>query len=185
MCFNFLGELKQHHLFAKEVLRNWIPNIAEVTQVRFEYAPVERYTDKKSTFDVAFFYLTAQGKKGLFGLECKYTDDFSKKKYTNDNYHKIFDKATGKFTKPYNEYIVAEYNQLFRNQLIAEALLQNKIVDEAVTGLFYHPQDENAHKIGIAFQKMLAGSDKVLKLMNYSDFITNLQKMDLTWGRRE
>ena len=185
LCFNFFGELKTDLAFASEVLRAWIPSLQEVTDVRFEYAPDGRYTDDNSAFDIAFFYRTTKGKRGVFGLECKYTDDFSKKEYSKDSYRVIFNKASKNFCKPYEDYIASDYNQLFRNQLIAETMLQNNLVDEVITGLHFNHLDENAEAIGKAFRNMLVnGSDRFI-LISQRDFITSLQKMDLAWERRE
>ena len=125
LCFNFFGELKMDTGFALRVLQQFWPKLTEVKRVVFEFAPVEKYTNDNSAFDVAFEVL-ADNQSGLIGLECKYTDTFSKKEYDKSEYRKIFNQRKGKvFTAMYEEFTAARFNQLFRNQLIAESLIQN------------------------------------------------------------
>jgi hypothetical protein len=184
LCFNFFAELACDTIFAAEVLKHWIPDLASVGDVQFEYGPPERYTNDNSAFDVAFFYTKLDGKKGILGLECKYTDDFSKQEYDKPEYREYF-AGNATFTRPYEEYIRPEFNQLFRNQLLGEAMKRHEKVAEVVTGLFCHQLDERALKIAGGFQGMLAIGPAAFKMVTYSDFISVIQKMDLTIERRE
>lgn len=88
LCFNFWGELKMDTDFALQVLKQFWPEITEVHKVIFEYAPKENYTEDNSAFDVAFEVMSKE-KRGLIGLECKYTDSFSSKAYDRDAYKRI------------------------------------------------------------------------------------------------
>jgi hypothetical protein len=179
LCFNFFGPLKLDKQFASAVLRAWIPEIAEVTDVWFEHAPKENYTRDNSAFDVAFRYSTMDGKKALFGIECKYTDSFSAKEYDTDTYQALFNERRTSFIKDYPEYTRSRYNQLFRNQLIAEALLSKGQYDVVTTGLFCHPDDKAATTIGTEFQGMLEEGATRFRIVTYLDFIGSLQKLEL------
>jgi len=53
LCFNFFGELKFDKAFALQILKSYLPDITEVKEVIFEYAPSENYTNDNSAFDVA------------------------------------------------------------------------------------------------------------------------------------
>ncbi len=185
LCFNFFGELKLDLPFASRVIRNFLPTIEEITDVKFEYAPEENYTGDNSAFDVAFFYRTTEGKRGVWGLECKYTDDFSTKLYWKESYKTIFSHARDKFSRPYREYAASGYNQLFRNELIAESMIQHHHVDEAFTGLFYCNLDESTFNTGMEFREMLVEGGDRFKIVSQKDFITAVQKMDLSWEQRE
>jgi len=135
LCFNFFGELWADKDFGLKVLKSWWPDITELKEVFFEFAPRERYTEDNSAFDIAFEVKIGE-KTGLIGIECKYTDTFSTKEYDKQAYRRIFN-ASNLFNNSYENYIKSRYNQLFRNQLIAEALIQNNKYDFVRTGLFF------------------------------------------------
>ncbi len=182
LCFNFFAELREDKVFALQALNGLGFHISEVRDVIFEYAPTENYTTDNSAFDVAIE--VARGEEsGLIGLECKYTDSFSSKEYDKPAYREIFQKSNV-FEKEYDTYRASSYNQLFRNQLIAEALLQNSRYDFVITGLFCH-RDDKAVETGVEFQSMLDGRDEVFKVITYQDFIEAIQKSDVSWEKRE
>jgi hypothetical protein len=185
LCFNLFGDLKYDRQLAADVFRHWIPELATVDEVRFEYAPEERYTNDNSAFDVAFFFTTVDNQKGIFGLECKYTDDFSNKVIDKKEYQHVFEKSKGIFRDKYGQYINLKYNQLFRNQLLGEALKQNKDYDVTICGLVCHHDDERAIKIGIEFQDMLIGKHDRFKIITYKDYISTIQRLNVDWNKRE
>jgi hypothetical protein len=118
----------------------------------FEFAPSENYIEDHTAFDVAVQYLTTDERKGLFGLECKYTDSFSAKEYDTAAYRSVFEERRGSFRRDYLDYIGNRYNQLFRNQLIAESLILHRQYDVVTTGLFCHQDDKSAMGIGGEFR---------------------------------
>ena len=184
LCFNFFGELKLDLAFATAAMKSFIPQLRDVTDIRFEYAPPGSLTGDNSAFDVACFYTRADGKRGMLGLECKYTDSFSEKEYDRQAYKIIFDRARDRFRKPYERYIQSRYNQPFRNELIAEGTLQNGLVDEARTGLCCHHTHEKCLAIGEEFQEMLMGGKEQFEIIQ-KDFISEIQRGGISWGRRE
>jgi hypothetical protein len=183
LTFNFFGDLKQDLNLATRICKQLFPSISSVTNVLFEYAPRNKYTNDNSAFDVAL-EVTIEGKKGLIGLECKYTDTFSTKAYDKSSYREIYAKSTN-FLQPYEAYTVSRFNQLFRNQLIAESLVQNSEYNFFYTGLFCFEGDGSAIQTGAEFQKMLNGGQNTFKVIRYKDFISAVQTLDLTWEQRE
>lgn len=183
LAFNFFGHWHTKPALFSPFLKRYLPDIEAVEAVDFEYAPAKHYTSDNSAFDVAF-HLVSGGKKGVLGLECKYTDSFSSTEYDKPMYHAIFEAAPQVFSQPYKEYTKARFNQLFRNQLIAEAMQQRKDADFAVTGLFCHPDDSSAIAIGQDFQQMLANGKQRFLVITYRDFISAVQQVNLTWEDR-
>ena len=188
LCFNFFSELKDNKELALKIVRGFIRGITSVEDVMFEFAPAERYTDDNSAFDVAI-EINSGNKNGLLGLECKYTDTFSQDEYGNGDKHEhiyksIFNKSTS-FSKGYSDYVAKKFNQLFRNQLLAEALVQNGQYDFVITGLFCHKDDKSGNDIGFEFQSMLRNGDNAFKIITYQDFIEETQMLDLDWDTRE
>jgi hypothetical protein len=191
LCFNFWGEAKMDFVFARDLISCWIDGVAEVTEVFFEYAPKENYTTDNSAFDIAIGFKTAEGRVGLFGLECKYTDNFSRKAYgekgqaKEQTYRGIYDQNRSMFIREYDEYADKTFNQLFRNQLIAASLVEHKHYDFVITGLFCHQDDEHGKSIGTDFQKKLGNGSKIFKIITYEDFIRCVQKLEIGWERRQ
>lgn len=169
LCFNFFGEFMMNTDFGLKVLKTWWPELTGLQRVMFEYAPSENYTQDHSAFDIAFEVMAGK-RKGLIGLECKYTDTFSAREYKeNPAYKKLFAKSDS-FPKGYDVYTQSRYNQLFRNQLIAEGLLQHGQYDFVHTGLFCFQQDMHALKIADEFRELLR-LPASFSIITYSDFI--------------
>lgn len=185
LCFNFFGELKIDTDFALQILRQFWSELTEVKRVIFEFAPIEKYTNDNSAFDVAFEVMI-EDKAGLVGLESKYTDTFSKKEYDKAAYRHIFDNSNENvFCADYETFKSARFNQLFRNQLIAEGLVQNNHYHFVYTGLFCHPDDDSALQVGAEFQGMLKNGEKIFQVITYQDFIEKMQQLNLSWEQRD
>ncbi len=183
LCFNFFAPLHRDPSLALGVLRNFFPQLTTVTRVIFEFAPEQRYTADNSAFDVAIECMEGN-KRVLIGLECKYTDSFSTKRYSKKEYEAIFSAGKGWIAK-YPEYIEPRFNQLFRNQLIAESLVQHRHYDKVYTGLFCSEADKPALDIAAAFQSMLKNGTDRFRIITQRDFITSVQRLDVPWDVRE
>lgn len=194
LVFNFWSELKKNKSVAKELLSNWIDGITEIIDIVFEYAYDENILQDNSAFDVAIFF-KAEKKNGFLGMECKYTDPFSyrpnKSKINygdignknHDKYKEIYESNKNHFLKDYYYYIRNnDFNQLFRNELLANTL---KKFDIVYTGLFFYHLDEKTKSIGENFKTTLYCGKNNFKMITYKDFLTNLQKCDIDWKLRE
>jgi hypothetical protein len=185
LCFNFFGELKSDPVLALKILRRFYPELTEVVRIKFEFATDEKYTTDNSAFDVAFEVMAGE-KKGLLGIECKYTDSFSPKEYDKQEYLHIYNENKGgTFVAPYKNFITSKFNQLFRNQLIGEALVQNKRYDFVLTGLFCHQSDTEAQNTAVEFQSMLKDGQSKFRVITYQAYLANLQQLELSWEQRE
>lgn len=182
LCFNFFGELKMDLVLATEIIRCFFQEVTKVTNVWFEYAPSAKHTNDNSAFDIAI-EMEIQGRTGLLGMECKFTEPFSPKEYDKPAYREIFQKSDV-FNEEYLTYTASRYNQLFRNQLMAEAMIQNEDYDFVYTGLFCHQEDKNANKIGDEFGVLL-DLEVEFKVITFKGFIERVQQLPLTWEQRE
>ncbi len=182
ICFNFFGELMMDIDFGLKVLRIWWPDLTQLKRVIFEFAPEERYTCDNSAFDIAFEVSIGE-QSGLIGLECKYTDTFSSIEYDKPAYKEIFDKSSS-FSASYESLKSSKYNQLFRNQLIAESLIQNDEYNFVRTGLFCYEYDNTSIETGLELQKILNNPDS-FEIITYRSFIERVQQLNLDWQKRE
>ncbi len=196
LCFNFFGELMSDKEFGLRVLQQWWPNLTALRKVIFEYAPEQNYTGDSSAFDVAF-EVAIGNQIGIVGLECKYTDTFSyrpskskfnygdKENKNHDTYKALYDNRKHRFLEAYYDIVRNNgCNQLFRNQLIAESVLQNELYAFAYTGLFCFEKDEHAQASGREFKDMLAQSEE-FSIITYFNFIQKVQRLDLSSEQRE
>jgi hypothetical protein len=76
MCFNLFGHLSA----TPDALLPWVRTIAplatSVTDVRLEWAPLDRFSG--SAFDAFVSYALPDGAWGFVGIECKYAEDLAK-----------------------------------------------------------------------------------------------------------
>lgn len=184
LCFNFFGRMKYNRSFGTSVLKQFFSEISEVTAIHFEFAPNTVQNSDNSAHDAAIEFVSTDGKRGLIGLECKYTEPFSPKVYSNDTYKSIYNQSKA-FLAPYNDLTNTKYNQLFRNQLIIESALINQSYDIGYSGLFCYQEDENALSKGKGFQKMIKNGDERFKIITFAGMIETIQKSNIDWETRE
>jgi hypothetical protein len=182
LCFNFFGLIALDHALGLQVVNTFYPDIDAFHGVKFEYAPSpkQKYTNDNSAFDVALD-VSIKGDRGIIGIECKYTESFSEIAYDKERYREIYN-ASSHFIWGYEELTVSRYNQLFRNQLIAESLLQAGDYKFVKTALFCAPDDENAKKTAEEFVKGI-GSD--FKTIDFMDYLSAIQRLNISIQQRE
>lgn len=184
LCFNFFGKLKYNLELATSLLSKYFPTIRTVDKIHFEFAPNSSSNGDNSAHDVAIEFTDIDDKNCLIGIECKYTEPFSPKEYTKPSYKVIYE-ASSAFSSEYEDLIRTDYNQLFRNQLIAESGLINKKYDKVYGALFCYQNDSNAVKKGTEFQSMLKDGANRFKVITFQSFIENIQQLELDWETRE
>jgi len=180
LVFNFFGNLQQDRRLATQLMSRLVPGIDEVLDVRFEYAP--RPWIDNSAFDVALV-VKSRGETGLLGIECKFTETFSPTVYDIDEYRDIA-KDSSAFGVDYETCIAPRFNQLFRNQLIAERLVQRGEYAFRMTGLFCHESDTSAIATGNAFKALLVDGAASFHVLTYARFLEELQQLPLSWDQR-
>ncbi|MFZ6743675.1 PGN_0703 family putative restriction endonuclease [Undibacterium sp. JH2W] len=182
VCFNFFGMLALDHDLGLRVVQAFYPDVTAFTGVNFEYAPAPKadFTNDNSAFDVALEVMIGE-EEGLIGFECKYTEDFSPTPYEQAQYRKIYS-ASANFNATYEELTASRFNQLFRNQLIAESLLQSGRKKFVKTGLFCAPDDVAAKNTASAFSQFVKSDFKVI---DFFDYIVAIQKLLITPRQRE
>jgi hypothetical protein len=182
LCFNFFGLFALDRSLGLRAIRAFFPDVTGLRDVKFEYAPTPKhsFTDDNSAFDVAL-EVEVGDKVGLIGIECKYTESFSPKAYRKNRYKELYD-ASNNFNASYDELTASAFNQLFRNQIIAESLLQSGIYQFVKTALFCSPDDVVAKKTGAKFAEMLKCQFRVF---DYFELVTAMQRLELTTQQRE
>ena len=194
LAFNFFGWFHANKEVAVSFLKTIRPDIISVEEILFEYAP--EASDDGSAFDVAFLVKT-KTQRGFIGIEVKYTDTFSFKRDKSryyygesgdqnfETYHRIFKANPDRFKTDYETYVRSrDFNQLFRNEILACLKLKEDDFDFVITGLFCH-QDDKATGKGLEFEKIIGNGNDDFIVLTYADYIERMQKLDLTWEQRE
>ncbi len=193
LAFNFFGWFKSYPEIALAFLKSLRPEITEVRDVVFEFAPTS--TKDKSAFDFGFV-VKSNSQIGFIGFECKYTDTFSYRRPKTNifygdagdknymHYNELYTLNRNRFPQDYFSYIRNPYfNQLFRNELLAVQLKSD--FDFAITGLFCHHDDAPTINAGKQFKKMIGNGIDDFILMPYADYFERIQKLNLPWQQRE
>jgi len=185
LAFNFWAPLIKKPYLANQFLPNLIPGFGSLLAIDFEWAPEQKYTGDRSAYDVLIKYKDTKNEVVWLGLEVKYTDTFSDKKYDRKEYRDLYERYHDSVLKAdYEEFIKSEYNQLFRNQLIACALDQQE-GQQVKCGLFITQADEPAMETAKAYQGLLAGGKNQFIILTYEAFIAALQQAPLSWEDRQ
>lgn len=183
LCFNFFGELKMDTAFGLRVLQSIWPELTELVDVFFEFAPKHYAVGDNSALDVAFV-VRAGERLGLIGMECKYTDSFSSTIYDKASYRVQYERSSS-FLAPYDAFLTKDFNQLFRNFLIVDSALCSGDFDFVKLGLFCHPDDHVAINIGNRFSQMIGSDAASAFVLDYAGFVSTVQRIELSWPQRE
>lgn len=188
LAFNFFGPLARSMPLATAVLGQFV-ELDEVTAVEFEYAGEPESTGSRpdnSAFDVAVKFIRG-GRPGLLGIECKYTDSLDSKKYDKPAYKELLaDARTFRQNASYDELTRPSFNQLFRNQLILERLMQVGDCEFGESLVFCHGADDTALETAVQFgSQIVKGPTSGFGSLTYQNFIVATQRLELTWEERE
>lgn len=77
LCFNLFGYLSEHPATLLPWVRQLSPDAAEVIEVRLEWAPADKPLGG-SAFDAFVEYALSGGRRGFFGIECKYAENLAR-----------------------------------------------------------------------------------------------------------
>ena len=148
MRFNLFGALAADKELATSLVRElWGKHVDQVTGVEFEWAPSPKadYLNDRTAFDVFIEYERTDGRKGFIGIETKLTEPFTPDLYKGEDYRKWMTEGSPWKKDAYEKCSESkEYNQLWRDHLLAWALLSHED-SEYIEGrlvVVYHPAEE-------------------------------------------
>jgi len=138
LAINFFGFFNTNKVLALEFLKTIKSDITSFERVVFEFSP--QATKDSSAFDIGFIVKSGVS-LGFIGFECKYTDSFSYKRKGGkvnygdkseieedrnyNNYFKLYSENRERFPDDYFTYVRnKDFNQLFRNELLAVQMKQ-------------------------------------------------------------
>jgi hypothetical protein len=186
MCFNFWAPLKLGDGFTEVFLGAVIPDLWELIDIHFQWAPVpkEAYTGDDLTFDVMIEYRDGNGERVLWGLKCNYADSLISQEHNRETYRRIFEESRDIFLNDYRFYTHPSFNQLFRNQLLACAYERRHGV-RCYCGLFCSGSDERALDAARRYQAALTRGSRSFSILTHQDFIETAQRLRCDWRTRK
>lgn len=123
LCFNLFGFLRTCPRDAAVVLSSALElPIHVIDEIEVEWAPRADRDGRlgdRTAFDAFLRYRTADGKAGFVGIETKYTEPFSPKKYDCSAYRKLTRTPAFKSRDAADQLVGSATNQLWRNLLLA------------------------------------------------------------------
>ncbi|MGL4648221.1 MAG: PGN_0703 family putative restriction endonuclease [Caldilineaceae bacterium] len=149
-CFNLFGYLSTNLNLATRLLRELpgVPSDLHVRAILLEYAPAKRaHLDDNSAFDAFVEYSRPDGVRGFLGIETKLVEPFSQSHVAlSPRYARWLGRA-GSWWQPgaEGEFSNPAYNQLWRNHLLAYAMLNSPDANhQEGTCVVLHPAGDRA-----------------------------------------
>jgi len=162
MCFNLLAPLAGDLVLATRLVGQLpgLPRNLQVTAVRFEYAPVRAsHLQDNTAFDAMVEYVLPGGDRGFVGVETKLTEPFSRKRYAFDARYSRWRGQPDWWWLPGAESSFGEksYNQLWRNHLLAFAMLHQRapVYRHGYCAVVYHDGDLACEQALQAYRRTL------------------------------
>jgi hypothetical protein len=157
LAFNIFLPLKWHNFeVGNAVFKELFPflNIKQLVDIKLEFVPGDgigkddrKITTDNSCFDVYVEYKNEKNELGGIGIEVKYTEPFSQSDYwketgyRKDRYIDAIQKYFAQFSmENAKDYLQPTYNQLFRNQLLAEEA-KDKFKMNCILAVVYSEED--------------------------------------------
>lgn len=162
MCFNLFGPLVNDLDLATRLvgaLPGLPPNI-HVTHVALEYAPKKsRHLGDATSHDAFVEYELPDGGLGFVGIETKLTEPFTDKSYPFHEGYSRWMKAPGWWWRKgsESEFPNKKFNQLWRNHLLAFAMLKQEPPRyvQAHAAVLYHDDDISCPKAMKTYRSVL------------------------------
>lgn len=187
--FNLFVPFKTDLEFAKNVLNDLLSGqVQSVDKIEIEYAPspTPKYLNDKTSFDAYIEYTHKNDKKGIMGIEVKYTEhEYPLKpgskqevdiKNKNSKYYDISEKCGLYKSGNLDKLVSDQFRQVWRNQLLGESMvIEDKF--NHFTSLTIFPKG-NLHFIETSkeYIEMLDNNDDRFVPVTYEDFLSTCEK---------
>ncbi len=163
MCFNLFGPLVDDLRLATRCITALLPGeVGQVNEVRIEYAPspADEYLGDRTSFDAFVAYTRPDGQPAFLGIETKLTEPFSPGEYDKPTY-RLLTECDGSLWRreAWATMSSSEWNQLWRNHLLVEALGRHPSKPHGRRGrsvLVRHPGDPGVAAVVASYQSFLA-----------------------------
>jgi len=197
--FNFFTPLKNNNDLAIFVFNDLLNlSIKKIEKLLIEYAPSskKKYLDDNTSFDTYVEYTDHNGKRGILGIEEKFTETsypYGKtekgKMDNNDSIYNILTREANIYNPDcYASLKTPAYKQMWRNQLLGEAILaKDKEFDEFTSILVYPSQNKYIEEKAAKYKKEFLRPSLQNKFIaiTYEDYLDALQRYNQEDNKNE
>lgn len=186
LCFNLFGELARDLDLATAVFRQLAPGrVARVTEVAFEHSPGRgdpRFTGDRSAFDVFVRYASAAGRPGFLGIEVKYHEALGDAPAEHrPRYDELAD-AMGIFPEDRAALKRRPLQQIWRDHLLAGALLTSDLGYEEGVFVLLHPEGNTACANAVGKYRAQLRNTESFTSWTLEEVIAALRSAGATWA---
>ena len=177
LCFNLFGALRDYPDAAANALSATLDlDIRRVFNIVVEWAPDPGlHVHDRTAFDAIIRYSTGDGRSAFLGIETKYTEPFSPKRYCSDRYVEVTDDPEAGFRKDAWRRLQAPVtNQLWRNALLAHSLRRTSEYDRGLVVVISCEGDSAAARAIAGLSAELHESASLLRFTTYEALINVL-----------
>ena len=173
-------------------------SINKIENILIEYAPShkEEYLDDNTSFDTYVEYTYIDGKRGILGIEVKFSErayPYGKTEKIRMNnpksiYNVLKEKSKIYFPDCYESLKTPTYKQMWRNQLLGEAILEkDKEFDEFTSILVYPSQNKYIEEKATKYKEefLRPSSQKKFMAITYEDYLDALQRYNQEDNKNE
>ena len=133
LCFNLFGALRECPDAAAEALSKTLDlDIERVFNIVVEWSPDPKlHLHDRTAFDAIVRYVTKDGRPAFLGIETKYTEPFSPKRYCSERYVELTEDPKAGFRKDaWRRLQAPATNQVWRNALLTHSLRRTSEYDQ-------------------------------------------------------
>lgn len=184
--FNLFVPFKTNLGFGKTVLNKLLSGqILSIDRIEIEYAPSpsEKYLNDKTSFDTYIEYTHTDNRRGIIGIEIKYTEHEYKLKHgskeeadindKNSKYYVITERSGLYKQGTIDQLITNKFRQIWRNQLLGESIIiEDNDKFKHFTSMTIFPKG-NLHFIETSkqYMDMLVNNNDNFAPITYEDFL--------------
>jgi hypothetical protein len=186
LCFNLFGELQRDLDLATRALGALVPGrIARVTEILFEHSPSRRdprFTGDRSAFDVFVRYESPSGQRGFLGVEVKYHEALNDQAAEHRARYDELADAMGCFPQDRRALKDKPLQQIWRDHLLAGALLGGGLGYDEGAFVFLYPRDNTACARALAAYRAELTNDDTFLVWTLEDVVAALHAAsDAPW----
>jgi hypothetical protein len=186
LCFNLFGYLRGHKddaTVVRALAEVFELPIRRITSIECEVAPQprEQHLDDRTAFDAAIEYVATDGARCCLGIETKYTEPFSQKRYLREAYKRLT--AGGRFKKDAAKTLVeSSTNQLWRNALLMLSLLEKGELARGHVAVVALKGDPGAEAAVSGLRAQLLQPKELLRSTSLDELVSRLKQVRATAG---
>ena len=166
MCFNLFGQLELRPELSRHFTETVVGEAIATATVKLEDSP--EHLGDRTGVDASIRYETASGGRGILAIETKLTEQFSAKHYGLDhrsNYATYYSSAGNPFDQDRLEELTdTRWNQLWRNQMLAESVRVEEELEDAIQVVVYPERATDTAKLVAGYRDLLTRPDAVIDL---------------------